>query len=70
MESQRHPLKAWIDQNSKQVTFAREVGCTEQHLSQILNGKKYASLNLAIRMSRATGGAVPIEAFGISEAAE
>lgn len=58
-----HPLLKHIVANTQQRQFAREVGCSEPHLSIILSGKKRPSLQLAARMSRATGGAVPIEAF-------
>ena len=62
MEEQ-HRLKTWIDDNSSQVRFAREVKCSEAHLSDILSFRKEPSLRLAARMSAATGGMVPIEAF-------
>lgn len=58
-----HPLKAWIDENTTQVRFAREVACSEAHLSDILNGKKGVSLDLAVRISRATGGLVTVDAL-------
>lgn len=58
-----HPLKAWIDLHTTQAKFARDVECSEPHLSDILGGKKRPSLGLAAKMSRATGGAVPLDAF-------
>jgi transcriptional regulator with XRE-family HTH domain len=66
-----HPLKVWIDANTTQAKFAREVGCSAPYLSYLLKGKRGVSLELAIAMSGATGGAVPVEAFGKrTEAAE
>jgi plasmid maintenance system antidote protein VapI len=56
-----HPLKAWIDANSSQAQFARSVECSESHLSDLLAGKKRPSLDLALRMSRETGGAVSVD---------
>jgi DNA-binding transcriptional regulator YdaS (Cro superfamily) len=58
-----HPLKAWIDENTTQAKFAREVGMSESFLSGILAGTKRVSLEMAARIARATDGAVPIEAF-------
>lgn len=42
-----------------QQQFARQVGISPQHLSEILSGKKFPSYQVAIRISRAAG--VPIE---------
>lgn len=65
-----HPLKKWITANTTQAQFARDLDISESHLSGVLKGSR-VSLELAIRMSRATGGAVPTEAFGqLREAAE
>jgi DNA-binding transcriptional regulator YdaS (Cro superfamily) len=58
-----HPLKTWIDDNTTQAKFARGVGMSESHLSGILAGSKRVSLEMAARISRATNGGVPIEAF-------
>ena len=69
MEALR-PLAEWISANGGRAKFARDVGCSEPHLSEILSGKKTVSLKLAIRMSRATGGAVPVEAFEPTEQSE
>lgn len=65
-----HPLKKWISEHTTQAQFARDLAISESHLSEILSGGKTASLNLAIRLSRATKGAVPVEAFASQEAAE
>ena len=58
-----HPLKVWIDANTTQAEFARQVGCSAPYLSDLLKGKRGVSLELAIVMSQQTGGAVPVEAF-------
>jgi transcriptional regulator with XRE-family HTH domain len=58
-----HPLKVWIEANTTQAEFARQVGCSAPYLSDLLKGKRGVSLDLAIAMSEKTGGAVPIEAF-------
>lgn len=50
-----HPLKAWIDGNTSQAQFARELKISESHLSDILKKKKRPSFHLAVRMSRASG---------------
>lgn len=65
----RHPLKIWIEEHSSQAKFAGEVELSESYLSEILSGRKVPSLALSSRMSKATGGFVPIEAF-VKEAAE
>lgn len=56
-------MKVWIDANSSQAKLARELGCSESHLSDVINGKKEPSLKFAARLSAITGGVVPIEAF-------
>ena len=61
--SQLHPLKTWIDRNTTQARFARDVGCSESHISDVLKGKKRVSLDLAIKMSEATGRAVSVDAI-------
>ena len=68
MDSQ-HPLKNWIETNTSPAQFARDLAISESYLSEILSGRKSPSLGLAARLSRATSGAVPIEAF-VKEAAE
>jgi transcriptional regulator with XRE-family HTH domain len=44
-----------------QAQFAREVGCSESHLSLVLKGFRGISFGLAKRISNATGGAVPVD---------
>lgn len=58
-----HPLEVWIKEHSSQVQFARDVECSESFLSGVLSGSKRVSLKMAVRMSRATGGLVPVDAF-------
>lgn len=61
----RHPLAVWLDSNPgiSQSKLAADVLCSEPHLSLILQRKRGVSMKLAQRLSVATGGAVPIEAF-------
>lgn len=57
-----HPMRAWRD--AHKITLARlagTVGVTASHLSEIETGKNAPSLDLAVRLSRATG--VPVDAF-------
>jgi transcriptional regulator with XRE-family HTH domain len=69
MPDSSHPLESWIVSNTSQARFAKTAGLSEPYLSEILSGKKRPSLKMASRLSRATGGDVPIEAFvGLSEA--
>lgn len=56
-------MKVWIEANTTQAQLARELGCSESHLSDVINRKKDPSLEFAARLSRATGGAILIEAF-------
>lgn len=63
MADSAHPLQDWIDGNTTQARFAAAAELSEPYLSEILNGKKTPSLKMAAKLSRATGGAVPIAAF-------
>lgn len=57
----RHAIASFIDaQKASQAEFARDVGCSESHLSLFLKGKRGISVPLAKRMSAATDGAVPV----------
>lgn len=58
-----HPLKTWIERNTTQAKFARAVGCSESHLSDVLKGKKRVSLDLAYRIARETNNAVSVDAI-------
>lgn len=51
-----HPLAAWIDAWGSRREFARKVNCHETHLSNVLQGKKGLSLDLAVRIEEITGG--------------
>lgn len=61
----RHPLAIWMDGHPEisQSKLAADTRCSEPHLSLILQRKRGVSMKLAQRLSLATGGAVPIEAF-------
>jgi transcriptional regulator with XRE-family HTH domain len=64
-----HPLRLWRTANG--VTLAKlaaEVGVTASHLSEVERGRNNLSLDLAAKLSRATGNAVSLERF--AEAAE
>lgn len=63
----RQAIAAYIKAGTTQAKLAREVGCSEPHLSLILKGKRGLSLTLAKRLSQVTG--VPIESL-VLEAAE
>lgn len=70
----RHPLAVWMDGHPEisQSRLAADADCSEPHLSLVLQRKRGVSMKLAQRLSVATGGAVPIEAFLLeqSEAAQ
>lgn len=51
-------LSAWIAANTTQRDFAKRIGCTEQHLSNILSGKRRASVELIEAIVRETGGEI------------
>jgi transcriptional regulator with XRE-family HTH domain len=54
-------LEALSDQGVTQAAFAARVGVSPQHLSDIKNGARGASLSLAKRLADESG--VPIESF-------
>lgn len=56
-------LAEFIRSNTTQAKFAREVGCSESHLSLVLKGLRGVSFGLAKKMSEASGGKVPVEAI-------
>ena len=66
----QHPLSAWIARNTSQAKFAADAGCSESHLSLILQGKRGVSLKLAKKFSKTTGGAVRVEDFVSDEVAQ
>lgn len=58
MEKPKHPLREWRKDNGKtlsQLAGDERVGVTPSHLSQIENRIKEPSLDLAVRLHRATG---------------
>lgn len=54
-------LKAFIHKRMTQKAFADDVGISESHLSLVLSGNRFISFGLAKRISKATGGKIPIE---------
>jgi len=61
---EKHPLLDWIQRHGQsQAAFADTCECSISHLSLILSGKRGASLPLALKLSRATDGDVPVDAF-------
>lgn len=61
----RELLEGYISRNTTQAQFARDVGCSESHLSLLLDGKRGVSFRLARRISEATKGEVPLEALDL-----
>lgn len=66
----KHPLAAWIEKNTSQAKFAADAGCSESHLSLILQRKRGISLPLAQKFSNATNGDVSVQDFVSTEAAQ
>lgn len=46
-----------------QTVWAERLGIARSYLSDLLNGNKVPSLDLAVRIQRATGGAVPADSW-------
>lgn len=46
------------DRKRRPAEFARELGISKSYLSEILNGKKGVSLDLALKIERITKGGV------------
>jgi transcriptional regulator with XRE-family HTH domain len=64
-----HPLRQWRKDNGKTLADLRaETGTSTAMLSFIECGRKRPSLKLAVKLSKVTDGAVPVESF--AEAAE
>ena len=64
-------LAAFIARNAaSQAQFARDVGCSEPHLSLILAGKRGLSVPLAKRISIRTQGEIPVQALVPGKIAE
>lgn len=51
------------DAGLKRNEFAKVIGISAPYLSQILNGEKRPSLDLAFRIEAATGGNVPASSW-------
>jgi transcriptional regulator with XRE-family HTH domain len=51
----RHQLSSYIAGNTSQAQFAREVACSQSHLSLFLKGKRGVSVPLAKRISEKSG---------------
>ena len=57
-------LKEWLrDKNKTQEEFAEKVDVDRTTISNLVNGRKTPSLDLALRISKATGDDVPTEAW-------
>lgn len=70
MDGRQQIAQFLAQHESSQAQFARDVGCSESHLTLFLQGKRKISVPLAMRMSAATGGAVPLKALVSSELIE
>ena len=68
--SEKHPLESWLEGRMSQAKFAEGVGCSEPHLSLVLQRKRGVSLKMALRLSAATNGEIPVDRFLIGEAAQ
>lgn len=55
-------LRTYLFENRiSQDKFAREIGCTRNYLSMIINRKKYPGKWFAKEIERITGGIVSVE---------
>jgi len=62
-------LKAHIDSSGlTRAAWAKRLGVSEPYLSQLINRRKTPSLEIAGRIERETGGAVPAMSWLPSEA--
>lgn len=58
----RHPLDSWLASATvKRGEFARSIGCSPSHLTLVSQGKRGASLELALNIQRETNGVVTVE---------
>ena len=57
----RKQLAEFIRRDGSQAKIAAEVGCSQGHLSLVLDGKRWASPQLALKLSRAVKDAVPAD---------
>jgi plasmid maintenance system antidote protein VapI len=59
-----HPMLRWAKANEMSVAQVAEAAeCSDAHLRNICAGRKEASLGLAQRLSKVSGGKVPMDAF-------
>lgn len=64
-------LQKYLKTNGmRQVELARRLGLSNGYLHNLLRGNRRPSLDMALRIERATDGAVPVQAWAIEEAAE
>lgn len=69
--SEAHPLAAWRKANDlTQDELGRRVGVLGSHISQIESRKRTASLGVAVKLERETGGIVKATDLAPLEAAE
>lgn len=54
MRKDQHPLSAWIENHTTRGEFARAIGCSESHLSNILARRKRPSVDLLASIAKAT----------------
>jgi plasmid maintenance system antidote protein VapI len=58
------PLAEWLDrQDITQFEFGRRLGRTQAWVSRISSGERRITLEAAVQIERATGGAVPASAW-------
>ena len=59
-----HPLKAWMRANRvTQKQMADHLGTMQGHLSRMMQGKSYPSIEMAYAIDVATDGAVPMQSW-------
>jgi DNA-binding transcriptional regulator YdaS (Cro superfamily) len=64
-------LKTHLEQTGeRQGDFARRIGISQGFLSQLLNKRRSPSLSVAVRIERATGGAVSVASWHEDAAAQ
>lgn len=65
-----HPLYVWRKANGNMPLheIAKQVGCTQPHLSEIENGNNNPSLGLAMKLSQFTG--IDVKEFAKTEPAQ
>ena len=65
------PLEAVISMSGLSRTdWAKRLNISKSYMSDLLNGNRVPSLDLAVRIERATDGAVPASSWLPEEAAE